>query len=133
MYLLPFWQRFPYITSVRDPTGGPLERTSPSCVQHTRTIEITHNKSHSAFQQYSLSPPPQRTFPERSFQRLVDCPDETKLHFASYFGRNIVFDVFSVCPRKNDFANLCPVGTKDFHPNAANRRDAPAKRNLPTR
>lgn len=97
---------------------------------HSKTIEITP-KLQSTLQQDRLPPPSQRSLPERSFERLIDRPDENELHLASYFGRNVVFDIFSICPRKNDLADLCPVGTKDFHPNAANGCHSPAERDLP--
>lgn len=104
---------------------------SSSCIRRIRTIESTHNTSQPTLQQYRLSLPSQRTLPKRRLERFVDRPDETELHLPSYFGGNVMLNVFPVCPRKNDLANLCPVGTEDFHPNPPNRRDAPAKRHLP--
>ena len=88
-------------------------------------------KLQSALEQDCLPPPAQRSLPERSLKCLVNRPYETELHLASYFGRNVVFDIFSVRPRKNDLADLCPVGTEDFHPDSANGCYSPAKRDLP--
>ena len=71
-------------------------------------------KSKTTIQQKSISTPTKYTFPKRRFKSFSNSPYKNKFHLISNLKRNVVFDVFPVCPWQDNLGHLCAMSTENL-------------------